>query len=429
MLRKEWLVLLRDPVGLAVIFLMPLAVLLVVTLVQDGAFKKVTQFSVTAALVDEDNSATSQELARGLAAAEGVHVLTKNSGEPLDRDAARALVRKGEAQVFVVFPKGLGQASAATARQWAGAATPSAESAPPLIETYFDPGVSGPYRMLVTLALQQLAQGMEFQLVMQAWGEALPGKITNLLPPAAKLLQFEHTISLPKYRCGQSLGVAPAANATLGTGAGPASLLPDMVQFNVPAYSVFAMFFIVIPISTCLLRERHEGTLTRLLTMPVRPSTLIAAKLGVFLGVALLQFGLMLAAGHWLLPALGTPVFSLNASLPALVALTLSTGLAAVGFALAVASTATSQEQASMVGATSVVILAALGGVMVPVFFMPPLMQQLSGLTPLNWSVTAYQDLFARGASLAQIQGRLLLLAGFGCSALAWAWHRLFNRK
>ena len=429
MLRKEWLVLLRDPVGLAVIFLMPLAVLLVVTLVQDGAFKKVTQFSVTAALVDEDNSATSQELARGLAAAEGVHVLTKNSGEPLDRDAARALVRKGEAQVFVVFPKGLGQASAATARQWAGAATPSAESAPPLIETYFDPGVSGPYRMLVTLALQQLAQGMEFQLVMQAWGEALPGKITNLLPPAAKLLQFEHTISLPKYRCGQSLGVAPAANATLGTGAGPASLLPDMVQFNVPAYSVFAMFFIVIPISTCLLRERHEGTLTRLLTMPVRPSTLIAAKLGVFLGVALLQFGLMLAAGHWLLPALGTPVFSLNASLPALVALTLSTGLAAVGFALAVASTATSQEQASMVGATSVVILAALGGVMVPVFFMPPLMQQLSGLTPLNWSVTAYQDLFARGASLAQIQGRLLLLAGFGCAALAWAWHRLFNRK
>ncbi|MEI6606282.1 MAG: ABC transporter permease, partial [Verrucomicrobiota bacterium] len=302
-------------------------------------------------------------------------------------------------------------------------------SAPPLIETYFDPGVSGPYRMLVTLALQQLAQGMEFQLVMQAWGEALPGKITELLPPAAKLLPFEHTISLPKYRCGQSLGVAPAANATLGTGAGPASLLPDMVQFNVPAYSVFAMFFIVIPISTCLLRERHEGTLTRLLTMPVRSSTIIAAKLGVFLGVALIQFGLMLAAGHWLLPALGTPVFALNASLPALVALTLSTGLAAVGFALAVASTATSQEQAGTVGATSVVILAALGGVMVPVFFMPPLMQQLSGLTPLNWSVTAYQDLFARGASLPQIQGRLLLLAGFGGSGLAWAWHRLFNRN
>ena len=432
MLRKEWLVLLRDPVGLAVIFLMPLAVLVVITLVQDGAFKKVTQFSVTAAVVDEDCSAISLELASGLAAAEGVHAISENAGRPLERGEARALVRKGEVQVLVVFPKGLGEASAAIARHWAEAATSVAEqpptSAPPLIETYFDPGVSGPYRMLVTLALQRLAQGMEFQLAMKAWGEALPGKISQLVPPAASLPQFDHAISLPAYPFGHTLGVAPPANATSGTGAGPEGLLPDMVQFNVPAYSVFAMFFIVIPISSCLLRERHEGTLTRLLTMPVRPSTIIAGKLGVFLAVSLIQFGLMLAAGHWLLPALGTPVFALSASLPALLALTLSTGLAAVGFALAVASTATSQEQAGMVGATLVVIFAALGGVMVPVWFMPPLMQRLSALTPLNWGVTAYQDLFARGASLAEIQGRLLMLAGFGCFGLAWAWRRLFKR-
>lgn len=81
-----------------------------------------------------------------------------------------------------------------------------------------------------------------------------------------------------------------------------------------------------------------------------------------------------------------------------------------------------------MVGSTSVVMLAALGGVMVPVFFMPPIMQQLSGCTPLNWGVTAYQDLFTRGATLADIQGRLLLLAGFGSTGLLWSWLRLFKR-
>lgn len=64
-LRKELLVLLRDPIGLAFIFLMPLAVLLVVTLVQDGAFKNVTKFNVKAALVDEDGSDTSRALALG----------------------------------------------------------------------------------------------------------------------------------------------------------------------------------------------------------------------------------------------------------------------------------------------------------------------------------------------------------------------------
>jgi ABC-2 type transport system permease protein len=426
MLRKELLVLLRDPVGLAVIFVMPLAILLVVSLVQDGAFKKVTQFSVKAALVDEDRTDTSQALARALADAEGVHVLTEKNGSPLDRGAARELVRSGEAQVFVVFPKGLGQASAEAARSWADASP--APAAPAMIETHFDPGVSVPYRILVSQALQRLAQGMDFQLAMKAWGAALPGEIKKRLPPAVALPDLMSPITPPAYRGGHSLGVAPAANATAGPAAGTTALLPEMVQFNVPAYAVFAMFFIVIPISTCLLRERHEGTLTRLLTMPVRPATLIAGKLIIFLGVALIQFGLMLAAGRWLLPALGTPVFALSASLPALAALTMATGFAAVGFALAVASTATSQEQAGMAGATSVVILAALGGVMVPVFFMPPVMQQVSALTPLNWAVTAYQDLFARGATLVDIQGRMLLLVAFGSAGLAWAWRRLFTR-
>ena len=429
-LGKELRVLLRDPVGLAVIFLMPLAVLVVVTLVQDGAFKKVSQFSVKAALVDEDGSEISQALARDFAAAEGIHLVTEQDGRPLERSNARELVRKGQAQVFVIFPKGLGQTATAGARRWATAPSdkPAAVSKPTAIESFFDPGVSGPYRVLVTLALQRLAQGKEFELDMKAWGEGLPKQLEEQLPPELEMTELERTLTPPVYRSGHALGVAAPANANASAEAGQTALLPDMVQFNVPAYAVFAMFFIVIPISTCLLRERHEGTLTRLLTMPLRPAAIIAAKLLLFLGVALIQFALMMAAGRWLLPALGTQAFMLTASTPALVVLTICTGLAAVGFALAVASTATSQEQAGMAGATSVVILAALGGVMVPVFFMPPVMQRLSGLTPLNWGVTAYQDLFTRGATLADIQGRLWLLAAFGCAGLIWSWLRLFRR-
>ena len=426
-LRKELLVLLRDPIGLAFIFLMPLAVLLVVTLVQDGAFKNVTKFNVNAALVDEDGSETSRALARGLASAKGVHLLTEQNGQPLDRPTAREIVRQGQAQVFVVIPKGLGQDAAAAARHWAESPT-APPPAPPAIETYFDPGISGPYRVLVTLALQSLAQGKEFELDMRAWGDALPQEIGKHLPPGTKLPALNDTIAAPAFLPGHAITVAEPANASMNANAGQADRLPDMTQFNVPAYSVFAMFFIVIPISSCLLRERQEGTLTRLLTMPIRPASIIAGKLLLFLGVAVLQFAMMLAAGRWLLPALGTQAFALTASLPALAVLTVATSLAAVGFALAVASTATSTEQAAMVGSTSVVLLAALGGVMVPVFFMPPVMRHLSALTPLNWGVTAYQDLFTRGATLADIQGRVLLLTAFGCAGLAWAWHRLFKQ-
>ncbi|MEN9974294.1 MAG: hypothetical protein RLZZ282_300 [Verrucomicrobiota bacterium] len=432
-LGKELRVLLRDPVGLAVIFLMPMAVLLVVTLVQDGAFKKVSQFSVKAALVDEDQSEISRAMARDFASAQGMELVTEQNGRPLDRSTAREIVRHGQAQVFVIFPMGLGRASTERARHWAESESlkneePAAESPPPAIETFFDPGISGPYRVLVTLALERLAQGKEFELDMMAWGQALPKQIEQQLPEGFEMAELENALDPPTYRAGHAMMVAAPANANASTQAGQTTLLPDMVQFNVPAYSVFAMFFIVIPISTCLLRERQEGTLTRLLTMPVRPLAIIVGKLLLFLGVSLIQFALMMAAGRWLLPALGTPAFTLSASIPALVLLTICTGFAAVGFALAVASTATSQEQAGMAGATLVVIFAALGGVMVPVFFMPPVMQHLSGLTPLNWGVTAYQDLFTRGATLADIQGRLALLVGFGAAGVAWSWVRLFRR-
>lgn len=426
---KELLVLLRDPVGLVVIFLMPLAVLLVVTLVQDGAFKKVSQFSVKVALVDEDRTDTSQVLARRFGEVEGILLQTERDGNLLDRASARELVRDGEAQVFVVFAEGLGRASTEAAHNWADQSSPPPTvTAPPMIETYFDPGVSGPYKVLVTLALERLAQGMEFELDMKAWSEALPLEISERLPPETNLPEFSRPLTPPAYWPGHALVVAAPASTTSGEVSRGADLLPDMVQFNVPAYSVFAMYFIVIPISTCLLRERNEGTVTRLLTMPVRPSAIIAGKMIIFLCVALIQFVLMLGAGQWLLPALGTSAFILTAPFVELSALTLCSGFAAVGFALAVASTASSQEQAGMAGATSVVILAALGGVMVPVFFMPPVMQKLSGLTPINWSVTAYQDLFTRGALMADIQGRLLLLTAFGVVGVVWSWHRLFKR-
>ena len=52
-------------------------------------------------------------------------------------------------------------------------------------------------------------------------------------------------------------------------------------------------------------------------------------------------------------------------------------------------------------GAVSVVIAAAIGGIMVPVFAMPPVMQTISIFSPLSWGLNAFLDVFVRGGSLA----------------------------
>ena len=49
---------------------------------------------------------------------------------------------------------------------------------------------------------------------------------------------------------------------------------------------------------------------------------------------------------------------------------------------------------------------------MVPVYAMPPAMQRLSIISPLNWGLTAFQDLLLRGYSVSAVLddlGRLFL--------------------
>ena len=166
----------------------------------------------------------------------------------------------------------------------------------------------------------------------------------------------------------------------------------------------------------------------RLLTMPVARIYLVLGKLCLYMLVTLLQACLMLACGHWLIPLFGlTPLKLTAAPLPLLV-VTLCSGLAAVGFALAVASTAGTTDQAGIVGSTTVVLFSALGGAFVPLCFMAPVMQKIALVSPMNWALTAYLDLFVRGARFADIWGRLALLTAFGAAGILWCWGRLFRR-
>ena len=74
---------------------------------------------------------------------------------------------------------------------------------------------------------------------------------------------------------------------------------------------------------------------------------------------------------------------------------------------------AKTQEQSAPFGATFVVILAALGGVWVPVFIMPKFMQILSNISPMNWGLNAFYDVFLRNASFVDILPEITLLLLF----------------
>jgi ABC-2 type transport system permease protein len=198
--------------------------------------------------------------------------------------------------------------------------------------------------------------------------------------------------------------------------------MPNTTQHNVPAWTIFAMFFIVIPLTSSIIKEREEGSLIRLLTMPVSYFTVFMAKIGVYLIVCMIQFALMVLAGMYLLPLFNIPALEIGGKIFELILMAITSSLAALGFGIAVGTVARTHQQAAAFGSVSVVILAALGGLWVPTYLMPETMRIVATYSPLNWAHTGFYDIYLRGGSLPEIFPEILKLMIFFGVMITIAW-------
>ncbi len=196
---------------------------------------------------------------------------------------------------------------------------------------------------------------------------------------------------------------------------------PSSVQQSVPAWLVFSLFFVVVPLSNTLINERQLGTMNRLRTIDVRPWQLIAGKLVPYFVVNQLQVILMLLVGIYLVPWFGGDQLTLGESLPGLVCISVAVSCAALGYAILIAVLARTTEQATTLGGTSNIILAAIGGIMVPKFMMPEAMQQFSAVSPMSWGLEGFLDIFLRSGGVIEVFQEVMALLGFGFACLLLA--------
>ena len=181
---------------------------------------------------------------------------------------------------------------------------------------------------------------------------------------------------------------------------GDKEILPNSVQHNVPAWALFAIFFIVVPLSINLVKEKNQGTIIRLNSSPTPYFIHVLGKTFTYLVICLIQFLLMVVVGVYLFPYFDLPVFDISGKLLPMLFVTFFAGLGAIGFGVLLGTLADTQEQSAPFGATSVVILAAIGGIWVPVFMMPDFMQTISKFSPMNWGLNAYYDIILRNSSV-----------------------------
>lgn len=201
------------------------------------------------------------------------------------------------------------------------------------------------------------------------------------------------------------------------------------VQQSVPAWLVFGMFFVVIPIAGVLIQERNDGTLIRLGTFGVSSSTVLGGKLLAFMLLNWLQLILMLVVGHWLVPLLGGDALHLNVALGWFFLMAFSTSAAAVGLALLIAAYTHSFEHAAALGGGLNVVLAAIAGIMVPRMLMPPALQNISEWSPMGWTLDGMQSVFLGDPESAFIVPRAGLLLSFSAVCLTLSWMSLRRQE
>ena len=194
--------------------------------------------------------------------------------------------------------------------------------------------------------------------------------------------------------------------------------VPNATQQSVPTWIVFGMFFVIIPMSTIYINERKQNTLARLNSMNVPVVLMAISKSVPYLIINQLQAWIMIAVGIFLVPYFNTPALEINGTISAVVLLSFSLSLSAIGVSSLIAVSASSSEQATTIGGILNILLGAIGGVMIPKFIMPESMQKLADISPMSWGLDGFLDIFLQAGDVTAVADESLRLALFGITTL-----------
>lgn len=383
---KELRVLLRDRHGLGVLFVMPAVFILIMSLALRDALDPGRGGTLPYLWLDQDGGYFALTLGDALAARAALARIPA-----ADEVQMLARLRAGDAPFAVRIAPGLNERIAAAAQG----------TRPPLVQIYLSPSAPTQARLLFAAEVRAALASVNAEYLL------------------------EDQMGVPheearRLRAQTDPARLPVEETWVGTGAALAAA-PNAVQQSVPAWLVFAMFFVVLPLATSVLAERAQGNLQRLALLNVPPALLLAAKFPAYYLLNLLQLAVMLAVGVYAVPALGGERLALGASPAGLWLIASALSLAAIGFGLLIAVLARSAVQATTIGGVANLVLGAIGGVMVPKLVMPPVMQFASVVSPMSWALEGCWDILLRGGGVADVLPEAAALTGFALASFLLA--------
>ena len=174
--------------------------------------------------------------------------------------------------------------------------------------------------------------------------------------------------------------------------------------------SVFMLLFSVAGIGGSLLDEKQDGMLKKLLCAPIPPDHILFGKLVFANIISIIQLMVMFVYG-WL-------VFGLDIihHLPSLLIMIFAIAFACSGLGVVLASFAKTRQQVQGFSSIIVLVMSALGGSMIPLMFMPEIIQKIAVFTVNYWGIQGIYDIFWKLLPITDITflTRVFVLIGIG---------------
>jgi ABC-2 type transport system permease protein len=393
-IKKDIRILLRDKVGISLMFVMPIILVIVVTSIQNSTFQLVNKNKLPIVICNTDTGKASKQFIESVGKI-GMFTVTE-----IGKEKATAIsneMQGKDAMLGIVIPPNFSTEVNTKAKTASDKAMAAFSGEADTIKT-----VSKSTTQIDPLTLY-------YNPVLQ---ESLRFSIQGAVRSALQLVQTRETLrtlyfasnekELPKSLENEMLNSNTTINMLPVSKDGTRNT-PNASQHNVPAWTIFAMFFVIMSLGGSVVREKVSGSFIRLKTLPTNYLVGLLSKQITYLGVTLLQAAVIFSMGIWLFPYFGLPALNLPSDLFALFLVTLVCGWCAVSYSICVGVFSETQEQSNGFGAVSIVILACIGGLMVPSFAMQGLAKTMAGFSPMHWCLQAYYSLFLEGGKLKDV--------------------------
>ena len=400
---KELKLFWKDREALALLFAMPAFFILVMSFSLETVFEAGSRERPMEILViNEDRGPLAQEVIDDLKGIEALSLIEKRDGAVLTLEKTERLIKKEKYSLALHFKANFSEQMQQFLSENKSLGVSVSLLSDPAMNKQILSSVSGTIqgvldRRRFLIRLPRLLQAYFSDEMDSHMPESLPIFKKNAFNPDRILSRLNQDLK--------------DENRLLLHMASPRSLKktrrPTSTEQNVPGYTIFGVFFIMLTLASGFIQEKKDGTFQRILTAPVSKASILVRKLLPFYFVNLIQIAIMFI--------IGVIVFRMDLGyLPALILVSMALSAIANGMGLFVAAVCRTEAQVNGLSILLAITLSALGGMMVPTYLMPSFMKTLSLFTPHAWALRAYQDIIIRGLGIRAVlpeTGILLLFA------------------